>query len=126
MREVMTFGLTAVTAGLLLAGCFGCDDDGYYDYGADGGAERARGSSADGDRRTVAAAPSSESGSTTTATRSSDGGSGLCEPNAVCNGLTACRDECYGERCCHLSCTCDSDDAASPSARLRCQLACDK
>lgn len=45
---------------------------------------------------------------------------GICQPGIECNGLTSCRDSCYGERCCFLLCNCGNDD------ELNCSMYCDE
>lgn len=63
-------------------------------------------------------APTSSSGGGT----SSSGGGGACVPGGACGGLWECDDDCYGDACCALYCTCT--DPQGQSGNLECSLEC--
>lgn len=42
---------------------------------------------------------------------------GICEPGVECGGLSYCRDDCYTEECCYLTCDCSD-------GYLECALYC--
>ncbi len=67
---------------------------------------------------------SSSSGITSSGGTAQGGGSaGQCVPNAVCNGIASCTDNCFGERCCSIGCSCNGT-AGDPQARLACSMTC--
>ena len=72
---------------------------------------------------TTSSSGASTSSSSSGAVSSSSGGAGQCAPGAHCGGTAYCEDRCYGDRCCTLSCRCDTN-ANDPAAQLSCQLFC--
>lgn len=47
------------------------------------------------------------------------GAGSYCEPGVACGGLEVCVDECYGDRCCLIVCSCD-ESIGTLSCRLSC------
>ena len=76
----------------------------------------------------TASSPTAPSAPTASAEpAASPSGAGLCAPDARCGGLTSCSDNCFGTKCCFLSCSCSSGNAHDANAFLQCTLsACSK
>ena len=135
MKTMLVLGL--VTLGFTVAACGGESGSvGDPDRSSSSGGSRSGTSapSADGDGNPEATpavtdsppapvdVPAADDAGAPSSSSSSGGtGAGLCQPNADCGGITTCIDRCYGERCCYLTCSCQSNT----TNRLSCSLSCD-
>jgi hypothetical protein len=124
------------TIGVLLGGCGGTAEPSDSTKGACGaGASSSSSAHARGGSAGSAAGGSAGTGNAgeaenapNSAGRAGSSGSGpddaqvpsaTCAPGAPCGGLNTCEEDCFGNRCCDLSCWCGSSDT------LECCLRCD-